>query len=82
VKTFNLAEAKAKLSRIVRDVRSGREPEIVIALGGKPVVRIVPLTGAPRRALGIDAGLVTVPPDFDEPNAEIAGLFTGKPPLE
>ena len=77
VKTFNLAEAKAKLSRIVRDVRSGREPEVVIALDGEPVVRNVPL-GAPRRALGIDTGLVRLPSDFDEPNAEIADLFSGE----
>ena len=78
MKTFNLAEAKAKLSRIVRDVRSGREPEVVIALDGEPVVRVVPLGGAPRRALGIDAGLVRLPSDFDEPNAEIANLFGGE----
>lgn len=78
MKTFNLAEAKAKLSRIVRDVRSGREPEIVIALDGEAAVRVVPLGTAPRRALGIDAGLVMLPSDFDEPNAEIAELFSGE----
>lgn len=78
MKTFNLGEAKAKLSRIVRDVRSGREPEIVIALDGEPVVRVVPLDRIPRRALGIDAGLITLPPDFDEPNGEIAELFAGE----
>lgn len=78
MKTLNLAEAKAKLSKIVRDVRSGREPEIVIALNGEPVVRVVPLSGSPRRALGIDAGLVAIPPDFDVPNAEIAELFAGE----
>jgi prevent-host-death family protein len=78
MKTFNLAEAKAHLSRLVRDVRSGKEPEIAIALSGEPVVRIVPLAGPPRRALGIDAGLVALPPDFDAPNTEIAELFAGE----
>jgi antitoxin (DNA-binding transcriptional repressor) of toxin-antitoxin stability system len=78
VKTFNLGEAKAKLSRIVRDVRSGKEPEIIIALGGEPVVRVVPLGGTPRRALGIDAGLVALPPDFDAADAAIAELFAAE----
>ncbi len=77
MKTFNLGEAKAQLSRLVRDVRSGKEPEIAIALSGEPVVRIVPLAAPPRRALGIDAGLIELPLDFDAPNTEIAELFAG-----
>lgn len=77
MKTFNLGEAKAKLSRIVHDVRTGKEPEVIIALDGQAVVRIVPLGASPRRALGIDAGLVTVGADFGEPDAGIAALFNG-----
>lgn len=77
MKTVNLAEAKAKLSRLVRDVRSGKEPEVVIALDGVPAVRVLPVGNPPRRALGIDEGLVRLPDDFDEPNEEIAKLFFG-----
>jgi len=75
MKTVNLGDAKAHLSELVRSVRSGEEPEIAIALDGEPVVRLVPYGNRPRRALGIDAGLISVPADFDEPNAAIAELF-------
>ena len=78
MKIFNLGEAKAKLSRIVADVRTGKEPEVIVALDGQPAVRVVPMGGAPRRALGVDAGLVTLAADFDAPDAEIARLFTGE----
>jgi len=77
MKILNLGEAKAHLSQLVQEVRSGAEPEIVIALAGTPVARIVPYGHRPRRALGIDAGIVTLPADFDEPDAQIAASFAG-----
>ncbi len=77
MKTVNLGDAKARLAELVRAVRSGTEPEIVIALDGVPAVRIVAYGNAPRRTLGIDFGLVSWPSDFDEPNKQIAELFGG-----
>jgi antitoxin (DNA-binding transcriptional repressor) of toxin-antitoxin stability system len=70
-------EAKTHLSALVRSLKSGAESEIIIAVDGEPAAKIVP-HGAPQpRRLGIDQGLITIAPDFDEPNAAIAALFEG-----
>ena len=58
-------EAKTHLSRLLRRVAAGEE--IVIAKGGKPVARLVPVAPPERRALGRDKGLFEVPVDFDTP---------------
>jgi prevent-host-death family protein len=63
--TVNMHEAKTHLSRLVRRAQSGEE--IVIARGGKPVVRLVAVEPSTRRALGRDRGLFAVPDDFNEP---------------
>lgn len=72
---LGLAEAKANLSKLVQEVVSGSEPEIVIAIGGTPVARIVPCRDHPNRALGIDAAAVTLPANLAEPNADIVTSF-------
>ena len=58
-------EAKTHLSRLLRRVSAGEE--IVIARGGKPVARLVPVSRPKKRHLGRDRGLYTVPEDFDAP---------------
>ncbi|MGH2765325.1 MAG: type II toxin-antitoxin system Phd/YefM family antitoxin [Actinomycetota bacterium] len=59
-------EAKTHLSRLLRRVAAGEE--IVIARGGRPVARLVPIDGLRRREpLGRDRGLYEVPEDFDAP---------------
>ena len=68
-------EAKSNLSGLVREVREGREREVVICLAGQPVAKIVPVAEAPRRQLGVDAGLITIAPDFDAVNPAITELF-------
>lgn len=70
-------EAKTHLSRLVGGVANGTEPEIVIAVGRNPVARLVPYGAPPKRPLGIDEGLFTVPDDFDAPDPEIERLFNG-----
>ncbi len=70
-------EAKSNLSGLVRAVREGSEPEIVICLSGQPVAKLVPVADAPRRLLGVDRGRITIAPDFDAVNPEIAALFEG-----
>ena len=58
-------EAKTHLSRLLRRVAAGEE--IVIAKGGKPVARLVPVDMPTERQLGRDRGLFVVPDDFDAP---------------
>ncbi|HEX3468654.1 MAG TPA: type II toxin-antitoxin system prevent-host-death family antitoxin [Candidatus Elarobacter sp.] len=70
-------EAKSTLSSLVRRVREGNEREIVICLAGQPAAKLVPLAETPRRRLGVDHGLITIAPDFDAVNDEIASLFEG-----
>ena len=45
---LSLSEAKARLSEVVRDVRTSRE-ETIITVDGRPAVRVVPIEAAPRR---------------------------------
>jgi prevent-host-death family protein len=64
----NIHAAKTQLSRLVDAAAAGKE--IVIARAGKPVARLVPLSGPtakPRRVLGAMAGRLHVPADFDAP---------------
>lgn len=58
-------EAKTHLSRLLRRVASGEE--IVIAKGGKPVARLVPVELPESRSLGRDKGVVQISDDFDAP---------------
>jgi prevent-host-death family protein len=64
VHQYNIAEAKARLSHIVRKALAG--DEIVIAKDAKPMVKLVPVTGKPREP-GSAKGQVTIAPDFDRP---------------
>jgi prevent-host-death family protein len=77
MKIVNMHDAKSNLSGLVREVREGSEREIIICLSGQPVAKLVPFADTPRRQLGVDHGLITIAPDFDAVNAEIAGLFEG-----
>jgi len=61
-------EAKTHLSRLLRRVAAGEE--IVIARGGRPVARLVPITEPKERSLGADRGLFDLPADFDAPLPE------------
>jgi prevent-host-death family protein len=71
----NVHEAKTHLSRLLERVAMGEE--IIIAKAGKPVAKLVPLDGQPkRRQLGSAKGDFTVPDDFNDPlSKEIEDLF-------
>lgn len=72
----NIHEAKTQFSRLVDRAAAGED--IVIAKAGKPVARLGPLArgGARKRRLGLAAGKLVVPDDFDRMGAdEIARLF-------
>ena len=67
-RTVNIHEAKTHLSRLLEQVAHG--DEVVIAKAGTPVARLVSITRARTRTLGVDAGLVSIAADFDEPLSE------------
>ena len=67
---YNLAEAKARLSSVVREVLSGTE--VVIAKDNKPLVKLVPLSGGRRRTPGSAKGQIIISPDFDAPLDDFA----------
>lgn len=58
-------EAKTHLSRLLRRVAAGEV--IVIAKGGLPLARLVPIHSRARRELGRDADTVRVDGAFDAP---------------
>lgn len=57
--TVNMHEAKTRLSKLVAEIESGKEAEIILARNGRPVARLVPIE-QPRkkknRLLGIAEG--------------------------
>lgn len=74
----NVHEAKTHLSRLLEDVQAGQA--VVIARAGKPIARLIPFraTRAPR-VLGVMAGRLTVPSDFDAPlPEEVLKAFEGR----
>ena len=78
--TFNIHEAKTKLSRLVEEAARGNV--FIIAKAGKPMVKVVPLAakeGDVTERLGFMAGEISVPDDFDSlGGGEITALFDGK----
>jgi antitoxin (DNA-binding transcriptional repressor) of toxin-antitoxin stability system len=81
--TVSLFAAKTHLSRIVEELSSGVEKEVIISRHGKPMVRVVAIR--PRDVtsrIGLAKGQFVVPDDIDAANPEIARLFAaeGKAP--
>jgi prevent-host-death family protein len=78
MRTVNIHAAKTHLSRLVDDAAQGEE--IVIAKAGKPVARLVALTGPrPPRRLGGLRGKIKIPEDFDAPLPDdILDAFEGR----
>lgn len=76
----NMFEAKSSLSRLVDDVESGRESEIIIARSGRPAARLVPITSQPpvERRIGVARGKFVLPDSIDAHNDAIAEMFYGK----
>ena len=66
MKYVNIHQAKTGLSKLVERVESGEE--IVIARGGKPAAKLVPLTRSRgRRRLGLLDGKFRIPDAFNAP---------------
>jgi prevent-host-death family protein len=66
MQTVNIHAAKTQFSRLLEAAAGGEE--IIIARAGRPLARLVPLAPATgRRRLGMLAGRLSVPADFDAP---------------
>ena len=78
MRTVNIHAAKTQLSRLVDAAAAGEE--IIIAKSGKPMARLGPLVEARRkRRLGVLAGKLHVPEDFDGPLPdEVIKAFDGR----
>lgn len=67
---YNVAEAKAQFSTLVRKAMQGEE--VVIARDNKPLVKLVPVA-VQGRAPGSAKGRVTMAADFDAPLDDFSG---------
>jgi prevent-host-death family protein len=77
MRTINIHAAKTQLSRLVESAAAGEE--IIIAKAGKPVARLGPLVGLRPRRLGLLAGKLHVPQDFDAPLPDdVLDAFEGR----
>lgn len=75
--TVSLFDAKTHLSRLINQIATGAENEIVISRNGKPVARVVPIQTDTTHRIGVAAGEFEVPDNIDAHNAEVAALFYG-----
>jgi len=72
--TVNILEAKTHLSRLVEEIASGAQRDIIIARNGKPAARLVPIETRTVK-LGVLKGKYVIPADIDVDNAAIAAEF-------
>jgi len=80
VKKLNIAEAKAQFSKLVNDAARGKTT--IIARGGRPVARIVPLDDKPSKIkFGTYKGKLVIPDDFDAPDPDVIDMFENAGPL-
>ena len=77
MQTVSLFDAKTHLSRLIDQIATGAENEIVISRNGKPVARVVPIQEDVSRRIGLARGEFVVPENIDTHNAEVASLFLG-----
>ena len=80
--TVNMFAAKSNLSKLVEQIESGAETEIIIARDGKPAARLAPIEkkATASRRLGLVAGQYATASqeEFDADNQKIAALFSGE----
>ena len=73
-KVVNVGDAKTHFSKLLDRVAGGEE--VVIAKAGEPVARLVPYGPAEAtRKLGLLAGKMKVPDDFDAPPNDVLDAF-------
>lgn len=76
--SVNMLEAKTQLSKLVDQIASGKQNEIIIARNGRPAAKLVPIgNAAPGKRIGLLKGKFKAPSSkqLDVRNADIANLF-------
>ena len=68
MRMVNIHEAKTHFSKLVDAVIHGNE--IIIAMAGKPVAKLSPISDKPKRRFGVLKGKVKISKDFDAPLPE------------
>ena len=63
--TFTVDNTTANLADLLALVQAGTE--VIIAKDGKPLARVVPVVGRPRRIAGLNHGSIDTTDDFDAP---------------
>lgn len=74
MRIVNIHEAKTHFSKLVDAVIHGSE--ILIAMAGKPVAKLGPISTKPARKFGVLKGKIKIAKDFDAalPDELIAGF--------
>ena len=79
MQTISLFDAKTHLSRVVDQLVSGAENEVVISRHGKPMVRVTAIRPKDvSNRIGIAKGKFVIPDDFDVLNPEVERLFAAE----
>jgi antitoxin (DNA-binding transcriptional repressor) of toxin-antitoxin stability system len=73
--TANMLDAKTRLSSLVDLVEKAEVDEVVIARGGRPAARLVPLARKGRVRLGLAKGRICMPESTDASDADVLALF-------
>jgi prevent-host-death family protein len=77
--SYNVHEAKSKLSQLLKETARGEN--VIIMRSGEPVAELVPYRGARRKIrLGFAAGEVTETPGWERAmtTEEVTALLDGK----
>jgi len=65
----NIHEAKTHFSKLLKRVMTGEE--IIIAKGGNPIAKLIPITPKPKKRVpGSASGKIRISEDFDAPLPE------------
>jgi len=65
MKFFSVNASKKHFSKLVNMVMQGHE--ILIAMAGKPVAKLGPISPKPKRQFGVLKGKIKIGKDFDDP---------------
>lgn len=78
--TINVFKAKTTLSKLLEQIETGEEKEIVIARHGRPVALLTQLRARKSgKRIGVAKGRFVVPDSIDKDSAKVARLFRGEP---